>query len=58
MPWKVRPVSEIRFAACHAVRSLNQTVAAVARAYNAAHHQNRRQHPESKQTHCRKDTAI
>jgi len=36
MPWKVNNVSEVRFAACHAVRSLSQPVAAVAHAYNVS----------------------
>lgn len=34
MPWKVPNVSEIRFAACHAVRSLHRPVAAVARQFH------------------------
>lgn len=36
MPWKVKNVSEVRFAACHAVRTLGQPVAAVARAYHVS----------------------
>jgi hypothetical protein len=36
MPWMVSNVSEIRFAACHAVRSLHRPVAAVARQFQVS----------------------
>jgi transposase InsO family protein len=36
MPWKVSNMSEVRFAACHAVRSLRRPVAVVARQFGVS----------------------
>ena len=36
MPWKVAAVSEVRFALCHAVRTLHRPVAAVAREFGVS----------------------
>jgi len=36
MPWKVSNVSEVRFAACHAVRSLHRPVSDVARQFHVS----------------------
>jgi transposase InsO family protein len=36
MPWKVDPVSDLRFALCHAVRSLRRPVAVVAREFGVS----------------------
>src|SRR6266699_2040352 len=36
MPWKVDAVSELRFALCHAVRSLHRPVAAAAREFGVS----------------------
>ena len=36
MPWKVDAVSDVRFALCHAVRSLHRPVAAVAREFGVS----------------------
>jgi transposase InsO family protein len=38
MPWKVDAVSELRFALCHAVRSLHRPVAAAAREFGKTAH--------------------
>src|SRR5689334_14031222 len=36
MPWKVDAVSDVRFALCHAVRSLGRPVAAAAREFGVS----------------------
>src|SRR4051812_43426091 len=36
MPWKVQPVSDLRFALCHAVRSQHRTVATAARDFGVS----------------------